>query len=187
MVAASIVSGLRRLLIEEGRWPAVREAAIARSALAGEWIDASLRDAWVPMERHVAIMQACADVLGDEGVRALGVARVHDSLKGGVLSPILRSWLRSYAGAPGQLLRVTPHVWSAVVRHAGRLELVEMGGRAARFRVQGAPEVLRAARAWHRFLEGYVVGVLEAGAYRGDARLDPDDHEAALDLRVTWA
>ncbi|WP_236517596.1 hypothetical protein [Sandaracinus amylolyticus] len=131
------------------------------------WIDSALSDAWCPVEYHLVILEAVAAEYGDDGIAAFGRARLLDNMSGGVLSPILRSWMRSYGSAPGHLLRVAPHVWRAVTRDLGRLMVVEMGERAARFRMEDMPDEARRCIAWHRFLEGYGVALLEAGSYQG--------------------
>lgn len=186
LIASSLDSGLRRQLIESGTWDAVRAAATADDPIAVEWIDTPIVGEWVPIERHLRIMRALAEVVGDEGTREVGGERLRGTLHGGVLAPILRGWLRSYAGAPVQLLRVAPHAWSAVMRNAGRMHLVSSGEREVRFRVSDAPEAVVRCAAWHRFLEGYVRAFLEQGSYVGRTELVPAPDHDAIDMHVSW-
>ncbi|WP_053238349.1 hypothetical protein [Sandaracinus amylolyticus] len=166
-IASAVVSGVRRTLIDLGQWPRVRARAIARMPKVRSWIDSALDGSWCPVAYHIVILESVAAEYGDDGIAAFGRARLLDNMSGGVLSPILRSWMRSYGGAPGHLLRVSPHVWRAVTRDLGRMVVVEMGERATRFRIEEMPEEARRCVAWHRFLEGYGVALLEAGSYPG--------------------
>ena len=186
MIAASLVSAVRRQLIESGLWEAVREASIARDPIAAEWLDTPLTGDWVPFARHLHMMRALCDVVGESGAREVGRERLHLALRGGVLAPVLRGWMRSYAGAPAQLLRVAPHAWKAVFRHAGHMELVPSGEREVRFRVEDVPASILECEPWHRFLEGYGCGMLEAGSYAGAASVRRADASDALEIRFSW-
>jgi hypothetical protein len=185
LIASSLISGLRRQLIESGAWAQVRDAALAHDPRAREWIDTPLVGDWIPVHRHVEIMNALAAVAGDEGTREAGRERLRGTLRGGVLAPVLRGWMRSYSGAPAQLLRVAPHAWNAVVRGAGTMEHVSTGPREVRFRIVRAPEIVRDCAAWHRFLEGYGVGILEAGSYEGSVEIRPGA-PGVIDAVFSW-
>lgn len=183
-VASSLVSGMRHMLLEHDRWAQVRERLIARDPHAAEWIDARHIGDWYPMERHVAMMGAFQDVVGDEGLRAFGKMRLREALLGGMLAPIFRSWTRSYVSAPSQFLRVTPHAWRAVTRNAGRMSVARNVEREMQLRVIDAPESVRRASAWHRFLEGYTTGLLEAGALEGTVIVTVGSD--AIEILLTW-
>lgn len=187
-IASSVVSGVRRTLIDLGQWPRVRARMLSEHPGAREWLDRPLdRDAWCPIESHLRIMQAVAAELGDEGVAEFGAARLRDNMRGGIVSPILRSWMRSYGNAPGHLMRVTPHLWSAVTRSLGRVVVASAHDREVRFRVVGMPDEARRCTAWHRFLEGYGVAWLEAGSYAGGrVEITSSATPGELDARVTW-
>lgn len=174
-IGSSMSSGVRRHLIEDGTWDAVRAQLLARDPDASAWIDVGVRGPWFPVERHLAIMRALHDVAGDEGVRALGQRRLHESLTAGILGPLLRSWGRSYAGAPAQLLRVAPHAWSAATRNLGTMVITSMGDRVMGIEVRQAPEIVRRCDPWHRFLEGYGLGVLEMGMLDGEVAIATSD------------
>lgn len=170
-----MASGVRRQLIDDGTWSAVRARLVARDPDASEWIDAPASGPWFPAERHLAIMRALHDVAGDDGTRAIGRKRLRESLTAGILGPLLRSWGRSYSGAPAQLLRVTPHAWSAATRNLGTLIVTSIADREMGIQVKHAPEIVRRCHAWHRFLEGYGLGVLEMGMLEGEVVVAPSD------------
>lgn len=182
-IASSVVSGVRRLLIEDGRWIDVRERMIARDPRASEWIDGTIVGPWIALERHLAIMSALQDVVGDDGLRAIGKNRLRDSVSAGVLAPIFRSWARSYAAAPAQLIRVTPHVWSAATRNLGSLRVDSVGEREMTLRVVPTPEPVRRNDAWQRFLEGYGLGVLELGSLEGEVAIAPERESITISAR----
>lgn len=174
VIVSSVASGLRRQLIEGGTWDRVRKAAIARDPLALEWIDTPLAERWIPIERHLQIMTALADVVGEDGTREVGCERLRQALSAGVLAPLLRGWLRSYSSAPVHLLRVAPHAWSAVLHGAGRIELASSDANELRFHIVGVPESVSLCRAWHRFIEGWGQGILEAGGHEGSVEVCAD-------------
>jgi hypothetical protein len=186
LIASSVVSGVRRTLIVNGLWDDVRRQAIARDARVLEWIDTPLSSPWSPVEKHLAVMEAIAASLGDEGARAFGRTRLREGLEGGVLAPVLRSWMRSYGSAPAHLMRVAPHMWRAVTRGLGRLVVLEAGERSVTVRVLEMPEQARRCAAWHRFLEGYGVALLEACAYTGSVQISVSPVPGELDARVAW-
>ena len=57
-IASTVVSGVRRLLIEDGRWIDVRARMIARDPEAASWIDGAIVGPWIALDRHLAIMSA---------------------------------------------------------------------------------------------------------------------------------
>lgn len=173
VVASSLVSAIRRLLIEQGRWDDVRVRLCAIDARAAEWIDAPLGGPWYPLERHLALMAALSDLFGEDGLRELGRQRMQETMHGGVLAPLFRSWVRSFRGAPRPFLRVVPHAWSAATRRVGRLAIVHAAEHEVRMRLLDAPEAVRRAWAWHRFLEGYCNALLEAGGLSGRTTIVP--------------
>jgi hypothetical protein len=174
-------------LLRDGRWEAVRARLLALDPHAAEWIDAPLIGDWQPAERHFAIMRALLAEVGVEGIRQYGRRRLEESLRIGPVAPILRSWLRSYSGAPQAFLRVHPHMWQAITRNMGRMALLHHAPNEMVFRIAGAPESLRRAEAWHRYLEGYSEGLLAVGGYRGQATLQPaTDAADALDGTIRW-
>ena len=187
-IASSVVSGVRRTLIDLGQWTRVRAHVLSERPEATEWIDTALdRDAWCPIEWHLSMMCAVGHELGDEGAREFGGARLRDNMRGGIIAPILRSWMRSYGNAPGHLMRVTPHIWQAVTRALGKVVVAAAHDREVRFRVIGMPDVARRCTAWHRFLEGYGIAWLEAGSYLGaQVAIAVSPTAGQLDADVTW-
>lgn len=185
-IAATVVSGIRRTLVDQGTWPRIRARVLADRPAAQSWIDAALEHAWCPLDWHLAILSAVASELGERGVIEFGAARLRDNMRGGVLAPVLRSWMRSYGSAPGHLMRVAPHMWHAMTRGVGRVEVTETAARAVSFQIVGMPEAALRCTAWHRFLEGYGVALLEAGSHRGHVSFTLGAAPGQLDARVSW-
>lgn len=187
-IASSVVSGIRRTLIELGQWKRVRASVLTLRPEAGGWVDAALdHERWCPVAWHLAVMSAIRLELGEGGARELGAARLRDNLRAGSIAPILRSWMRSYGSAPGHLMRVTPYVWNAVTRALGRVEVRASRERELQFRVSGMPECARSCVGWHRFLEGYGVAWLAEGSYQdGQVEVVRGPLPGQLDARVTW-
>jgi hypothetical protein len=174
-IGASLSTGIRLILIEQGRWPAVRARLLERDPSASEWIDVAPTDRWLPVERHIAVLAALRDLVGDDVVREIGRARMRESMRGGILAPVLRGWVRSYARAPMQLMHVIPHAYRGVTRNLGTMTARETGPRQIEMRVPDAPEVMLEATAWHRLLEGYSAGLLEVGEIEGEYTITSTD------------
>lgn len=187
LVASALLTGIRGLLLQDGRWEAVRARLLATEAHASEWVDAPLVGDWHPAEWHFAIMRALLGEVGVDGIRAYARRRLESALSVGALAPILRSWLRSYSTAAETFLRVNPHVWSASTRNMGRMIVLRSGAQEMVLRVVGAPPSLRRAEAWHRFLEGFSEEMLAAGGYQGKVTIGPAaDAADAVDGHFRW-
>lgn len=187
-IASSVVSGVRRTLIDLGEWKRVRGAVLALRPDADGWVDSALdHQTWCPADWHFVVMSAIRLELGESGAREFGAARLRDNLQGGRIAPILRSWMRSYGSAPGHLLRVAPYVWNAVTRALGRIDVSAAHEREIQFRAIEMPECARRCTGWHRFLEGYVVAWLAEGSHpSGRIEIVTGPAPGQLEARVTW-
>lgn len=192
-VAATLFAGLRRHLVDDGRWARVRDLVVARDASAVEWIDASVPSDWVSVEHHVAVLRGLEDVSGIASLREMGRERSRAVSVSGGLAPILRGWMRNYAQAPEHFVRVSPHVWSAATRGLGRLIRVPAPPSADRggyqqFRTEGLPKSILEAKPWHALLEGFGDGLIELAGREGRAALIPAaSHPGEMEMTFRWS
>ncbi len=185
LFASSLYASFRHLMSERGIWTDVRSAVLRRDPTAIEWIDVAAANDWIPIERHILVMEGLADVLGDEGLRDLGERRFEMAIEAGVLAPIFRAWMRSFAPIE-EVLRVVPHAWSAVTRNLGRVTILERGERRMVLRTQEVPRALYEAHGWGRFLEGYGRGLVRTGGREGECVLTQASDALAIDATFTW-
>ena len=108
-IAASLVNGVRRTLIEDGRWERIEEDVLARAPELADWLAAAERAEWVSLERYLLFMDTLLGVLGVEALETLGATRLKDDVDVGALARMLRAWLREFRSDAGALLRVAPH------------------------------------------------------------------------------
>jgi hypothetical protein len=176
------------MVAQRGQWPAVLEAYCQRRPEDGDWLEHPPWCAWVDLDRHVGLVDAAAEVMGLDAVRALGQERLADELHSGLLATVVRSWLRTFAGTPNQLLRVAPYLWRAGFRGCGDMILEDTQDTVLRFRVAQAPPQLRASMAWQTLLIGFGEGFLSLAQVQGEIRLfDLDDAPGDMGVSVSWA
>ena len=188
LVASSIVAGVRRLIGEHTDLLAVRRALAVRHPEAVESMDAPPAGEWADAHKYSALLEATREMIGEAQLRTLGRARVLETQQSGALSPLLRSWTRSYSEDPVQFLRVAPHTWAAGTRNLGRMKLASSRPGEVRFELEGAPPMLRTARAWLRFLEGFGDGLLEIAHLSGTCSIGSSpDRGDVIDVVFRWS
>jgi hypothetical protein len=186
-IAASLVNGLRRNLIEDGTWERVEADVLARAPMLERWLAETDRSEWVSLEGYLRFTQALLEVLGEDVLAARGASRLREDLDVGPLAPMLRGWIRGFATDTSELMRVAPHVWQAITRGAGRMVLVDSQKGRIAFAVRGGPPLLRELRGWHALIEGFAVELLRASGRQGSVSVGPDPDGASLALEAVWS
>ena len=179
-ISSSVVNGVRRLLIDEGRWQEIERALLERDPDMEDWLEDTGRRPYVSFAGHRRLLEA---VGGDEGapaLRRLGHARLSAAMDLGPVAPILRCWVRQYAHIPTALLHVAPYVWDVILHHAGRLQIEETGPHRMVYRAVDAPEALHSATLWHALVEGYGTELLRRSGRDGEVRVQVDARGFAL-------
>jgi hypothetical protein len=166
LIAASVIAGVRHLLIESGVWDEVRATLVRREPEAAHWIEAELavdptKIDWVTAAHYGELMDAIFDVVGSDRAFALGRERLHRTAQAGAFAPVVRSWARSFGDSPEEFLRLTTHAWSTQTRNFGLVRPTESRLGHARFLIEEAAPVIRDSAGWHRFLSGYGTGLLD--------------------------
>lgn len=184
-IASSVVNGIRALLIDEGRWPEVERAALEADPEMEGWLEDAGARPFVSFAGHRVLLDVLGRDRGPAGLRALGRARFRAAIELGAVAPILRCWVRQYAHSPGALMRVTPFVWDAVMRGAGRLVLGSSDADHIVYEVADAPETICSAPLWHALLEGYGTELLQRTGRDGVVRIE--GAAGRLTLRADWA
>lgn len=187
LVASPLFNGLRAQLIRQGRWESLEASILAADPSLGDWLTTAVREPWMPLLPYFRIMEALRSTLGDEGMAELGRERLRADLELGTLAPMLRAWVREFADDPTALMRVSPHVWSAITQHAGtmRLESAEPGRVA--FRIAGAPVELLTAAGWHRLFEGFGEELMRRSQRDGSVSVSALPEESELELVGSWS
>jgi hypothetical protein len=186
-IAGPIFSSVRTMLVDRGCWDEVLAAFIRRRPEDAAWIGGSTWSLWVDLDRHVAMVEAAAEVIGIEGVSDLGRNRVAAELHSGLFATIVRSWLRTFAGQPGHLLRVAPYLWRAGFRGCGKVTVEEAQESLLRYRVVGAPKALRESEAWRALLSGFAHGLFDLAQVQGDIHIGPmGDHPDDVEMVGRW-
>lgn len=186
-VATSVVNNVRRQLIVEGRWPELEKAALDHAPSLEAWLAAADTEEWIDFEGYAQLMSAFDGVLGSEGMKELGRGRLGSDLEIGSLAPMLRSWFRELGEDPEAVLRVAPHVWHGITRHAGQMVVVESDSSSILFLFEGAPASLERTTGWHRLFEGFGEALLERGGLQGSVRASLDPESGELVVRGTWS
>lgn len=186
-IAAALVNGLRRDLIEDGTWERIEADVLARAAMLDEWLRAADDEEWVSLEGHLRFTEALREVIGDDALAERGAARLRQDVDVGPLAPLLRSWIRGFASDASELMRVAPHVYQAITRNAGRMVLVDSQPGRIRFAIQGAPPLLRELRGWHTLIEGFGRELLQLSGRRGSVSVGPDSDGSSLALEGVWS
>lgn len=159
-VIGSMPLGLRATLLERGHWTEVRAALEERDLDASILLEGLRPIEWLPLRAHVALVEVTADVLGLDGVRALGFIRTQESTMGGLFPSVLRSWVRSFRDDPASLVRIGPRLWQMAFRDAGEFVIDRVDASGADARVLHLAS-LAASPAWRQLLEGASAGILQ--------------------------
>lgn len=186
-IAASIVNGTRRSLIEDGTWERIEPDVLARAPILSRWLRDAERAEWVSLEGYLLFMQALLDVLGRDALIELGSTRLRADIDVGALAPLLRGWIREFARDASELLRVAPHAWQAITKNAGRMVLADSGRGHIRFRVEGAPASLLALSGWHFLLSGFGAELLRRSGRHGSFSVGPAGDGSSLVLEGRWS
>ncbi len=186
-IAASLVNGLRRNLIEDGVWERIEANVLAREPMLDGWLRDADEEEWVSLEGHLRFTEALRQILGEEALAARGAARLREDVDVGPLAPLLRSWIRGFANDASELMRVAPHVYQAITRNAGRMVLVDSQKGHIRFAIQGGPPLLGELRGWPALIEGFGRELLQLSGRRGSVSVGPDDDGSSLRLEALWS
>lgn len=184
-VIASVPIGMRATLLERGQWGAVRAALEHRDLDAAVLIEGVRRSEWLQLSAHIALVEAAAEVLGLDGIRALGVLRTQESTMGGLFPNLLRSWVRSFRTDPASLLRIGPQIWQAAFRDAGEFVIDDVRPFGASVRIADC-EAMATSRAWQHVIEGSGTGIMQlAGLAVYDVKLVSDGARTTR-FEVRW-
>jgi hypothetical protein len=176
-LAASVIAGLRHLLIERGVWDQVRSTLVARDPTALEWIESELavdptKTEWVAATHYGLLWEAIVGVVGMDRTFALGRERLHRTAQAGAFAPVVRSWVRSFGEKPEEFLRLTTHAWSSQTKNFGSFKEAENRAGHARFVMEDASPILRESLGWRQFLSGYGTGLLDLIEREGQCRVE---------------
>ena len=184
-VIASVPIGMRATLLERGQWGAVRAALEHRDLDAAVLIEGVRRSEWLQLSAHIALVEAAAEVLGLDGIRALGVLRTQESTMGGLFPNLLRSWVRSFRTDPASLLRIGPQIWQAAFRDAGEFVIDDVRPLGASVRIADC-EAMATSLAWQHVIEGSGTGIMQlAGLAVYDVKLVSDGARTTR-FEVRW-
>lgn len=186
-IAASVVNGVRRDLIEDGTWERIEPELLAKVASLAPWLEIADREDWVALDVYLELMEALRVLLGDAALAAYGKKRLRADVELGPLAPMLRGWIREYGRDPVALLRVAPHAWQAVMRNAGRMVLASSGPGRTHFSVHEAAPLLLRLRGWPVFLEGFGGALLSLSGRQGSLSVVPGEDGASLELVAVWS
>lgn len=179
--------GLKAALMASGVWETVRARVEETAPEDLDEFNVTDVSGWVPLSSHVRVVNTATGVLGIDGMRALGRARILSVTMGGVFPNMVRSWLRAFV-EPHQLVQIGPHIWRASTEDCGTLSMVSLEGTTARFRFDRIPQMMRESAGWRAMMEGIALGVLELAGMKATVELTPprdeDDFAAAW---VSWA
>ncbi|MBZ0119125.1 MAG: hypothetical protein K8H88_19170 [Sandaracinaceae bacterium] len=182
-IAASLLNGVRQTMIDEGHWADVERVLFELDPHAPSWLKAAERGEWVLAEHHLCVIEAMRRVLGAQALERYGAAHLRRDMETGALAPVLRSWARSFARDPHELLRVIPHAWQAVTRNLGRLvRVTEEPGRAL-YRLEGDPGLVAGSPGWQSFLTGFATELLHLAGRGGRAMVEVKDGVLEVDAR----
>lgn len=184
-IAASLVNGVRRTLIEDGRWERIEGDVLSRAPELTRWLAAAERTAWVSLDGHLLFFEELRVALGDDALVELGSIRLREDIDVGALARLLRAWIREFASDVSALLRVAPHAWAASTRHAGRMIVADSGPGRLVFQLVDAPTAMLERRGWHSFLEGFGAELLRQSGRQGSVSLVPDG--SSLSLIALWS
>jgi hypothetical protein len=159
-VTTHSIVGFITVLKERGRWDEVRADVLAHDPFANHWVDRVADGTWCPLDRSARLLASAHRVLGDEGVRSIGVARFSRAMDTGVLAPMLRSWARTVGPDTMTIVKLTPHLWRAGSQSLGELKVLEVRPGHARLHFTTDHPVFLACRAWHVFLEGFALAFI---------------------------
>jgi hypothetical protein len=187
-ISGAIVLSVRGLLVQDGLWPAVSEVLARDHPERLEELNRLGRWSMVDLDLHVALVDAAAEVLGEEGLRHFGRHRIVGDVSQGWFATIARSWLRSFSSRPDPVLRMIPYLWRSGLRDCGQMIVQESGKGHMRLRLRDPPQQLGRSKAWQMLLSGMAEGVLGLADVQGEARFAvPGDEPGAIDLVCTWA
>ena len=186
-IAASVVAGMRHLLIEQGVWESVR-AALEKADPGAEralTVDPTKVE-WVSAAPYGQMMDALLAVVGETRAFELGRERIHQSAQAGAFAPIVRSWARSFGHNPEEFLRLTTHAWSTQTRGIGTFKLAESRPGRVRFVMADAGRVILEHAGWRRFLCGYGTGLLDLIGRRGSCVISVSSAGTTIDATYAY-
>lgn len=159
-VTTHSIVGFITMLKERGRWDEVRADVLARDPFASHWIDRVADGSWCPLDRGAQLITAAHRLVGDGGVRSMGIARFSRAMDTGVLAPMLRSWARTVAPETETLVKLAPHLWRASSQGLGELKVLLVESGHARLHFTSDHPTFLACRPWHVFLEGFTLALI---------------------------
>ncbi len=191
-VTTQSIVGFVTMLKERGLWDAVRTDILRRDPFASHWVDRIADSTWCPLDRGAQLIETAHGLLGDDGVRSLGVARFSRAMDTGVLAPMLRSWARTVAPDTMTLVKLAPHLWRAGSQGLGELKVLEVERGFARLQFTSDHPTFVACHAWHVFLEGFALALI--GLSRSDDELPAAGDvaqmtvvEGRVELSLRWS
>jgi hypothetical protein len=170
---------------DEDPWRARFFAAIPRTTR--EAIESATGGSWLPLELHVQL----ADVMQD----AYGPARAHehyrgafaDSLRGGIIGPLVRTGTRLFGLTPASFLRWAHRGWQASFRDAGALSTEVLGPGRGRVVYEDLVAICTASDAWLGSAQGSAYGMLDVCEVTGVVRLDMRARaQGRMELVLEW-
>ncbi len=184
---AAVSVGLKGALMESFAWDEVRTRLERESPDQLALFNDAEAVGWVPLQTHVSVVDVATDLLGEDAMRNLGRGRILGMQLGALFPNMIRSWIRSFAEDPTQMVQLGPHIWKAGTEECGVLRLVSQQGNYAHFRFDNIPQAMRSSQGWRAMMEGVALGVLELAGLEAEVNLmAPQDDADYADATVKW-
>lgn len=186
-VLAAVALGLKGALMESGVWEQVRVRMEREAPTLLKLFDTTDANGWVLLEAHVKVVDVATELIGVDAMRDLGRARILGMQLGALFPNMVRSWTRTFAEDPKQVVQVGPHLWRAGTDNCGTLSLISYVGHDAVFRFEHAPLMMRSSAGWRAMLEGVALGVLSLAGLDAEVHLlPPEPGTDFADATVHW-
>ncbi|MGE0789133.1 MAG: hypothetical protein AB7S26_25900 [Sandaracinaceae bacterium] len=186
-IASWLFNGVRAHLIARGEWATFEAMILEEEPTIADWLETASRRTWIAFTPYLEIMRILERELGADGMKTLGEERLRSDLETGALGPMLRAWVREFSHDPSTLMRVSPHVWSAITQSAGAMRLTRAEDREVEFRIAGAPRELLDATGWHRLFEGFGDELMRRSDRQGSVSVRPRFDSGELELSGAWS
>lgn len=169
-INAGLMSGLQGLLRADGKLDRVN-AHLQKRGIKLQELDERATH-WLPAGQYDALLSAIGELWGTTTLRELGRTRCHQTMDAGPLGAILRTWLRTYGERSSTIAHLFPYVWDAGVRDGGKVRILREfdveGERHAILEIVAPSDIFVASDAWHRFLEGFSLGLFDLFQVSGE-------------------
>ncbi|MBK8168732.1 MAG: hypothetical protein IPK60_00125 [Sandaracinaceae bacterium] len=185
-VRRSVVRSLQGALIQRGLWSELRaRLASTNSALLRE-LDRTETQEWWSAESHLALLDGAAELVGLDGMHALGRERIRGIEAGALFPAIIGSWTRSFPNG-ADVVQVFPHLWRASSLNGGQLALKELGENHAIFHFEGCTRAICTSAPWLATIKGMALGLLDRVGLTGESRATVTQDGNSVEFYIAWS